>query len=430
MKAQAIGFGLVFIVFITLVDLYSYRGLLKLSINLSQTWQVIINILFFSMTLAALFLIIRMMTSAGKFEYERLMTLMKRSMGYLVLIYVPKLFFISFLLLRDLIVLLSTIIGKVGSAPVTKSTDFVISRADFILRLGLVFAVIPFLSILYGIWKGKYNYKLQRVKLAFRNFPTVFNGLKIVQISDLHLGSFEGDPGKISAAVDLINKEKPDYILFTGDLVNNIAAEAKPFVNELGRLNAKEGKFSILGNHDYGTYYQWNSKDELKANMEELFAYHKAAGFTLLKNESRYMEREGRKISIMGVENWGEPPFPQYGDLEKTLSQAKDSEFKILMSHDPSHWDAKVRPDSDVDLTLSGHTHGMQFAISIPGWRWSPVKFKYPRWAGLYKEGNQVLYVNIGLGFIAFPGRVGTPPEITVIELFNENQDGNSPQNI
>ncbi len=423
MKAQFIGMGIVFLVFISLVDLYSYRGVSRLSGSLSSNWETGIRILFFALSLAAVLLILKLMFFSAKVDYERLSTFMKRSMGYLILIYVPKLFFISFLLIRDIFLAGGRVFASFSSS--TDSGESLISRGNFILRLGLILAVIPFLSIVYGIWKGKYNYTVRKIRLNFPNFPEVFNGLKIAQISDLHLGSFENDPSKISEAIQLINKENPDIIVFTGDLVNNLASEAKAFVNELAKLKAKDLKLSILGNHDYGTYYQWESESDLRDNMEELYRYHKESGFSLLRNDAVELEKEGEKISLLGVENWGEPPFPQYGDLKLALEKAGNSKFKILLSHDPSHWDAKVLPESDVDLTLSGHTHGMQFAINIPGWKWSPVKFKYPRWSGLYREAKQYLYVNIGLGFIGFPGRVGTPPEISVFELFNGRHEDN-----
>ena len=267
------------------------------------------------------------------------------------------------------------------------------------------------------MWKGKYNYKIQKVNLGFQNLPKSFHGLKIVQISDLHLGSFAGNPAKLEPAIEMINNLNPDYIFFTGDLVNNIASEAEEFIPLLKKLYAKYGKYSILGNHDYGEYYNWPSKEALNENMEQLFRYHESVGFILLRNESVLLERNGESIALIGVENWGLPPFKKYGNLQKSYLPVKDESFKILLSHDPSHWDAEVRPTTNIDLTLSGHTHGMQFAFRIPGWRWSPVKFKYPRWAGLYREDKHVLYVNIGLGFIGFPGRVGTPPEITLFSL-------------
>jgi predicted MPP superfamily phosphohydrolase len=278
-------------------------------------------------------------------------------------------------------------------------------------------AAIPFLSILYGIVKGRFNYKVNNIKLFFDNLPESFNGYKILQISDWHIGSFYGYKNKVNVAVDIINQQNADMILFTGDLVNNIADEVHPFIPALSQLSAPDGVYSILGNHDYGEYVNWENQNKHEKNMLDLFNYQAQAGFKLLKNESVAIERNGHKIGLAGVENWGLPPFSQYGDIEKAIKNIKDLPFKILMSHDPSHWDAEIRLKSDVDLTLSGHTHGMQFGIDIPGIKWSPVKWKYPRWSGLYKEDKQYLYVNVGIGYIGFPGRVGIYPEITVFEL-------------
>jgi hypothetical protein len=292
-----------------------------------------------------------------------------------------------------------------------------ISRSEFLLQAGLIIAAIPFISIIRGMWKGKYNFKISKFALEFSNLPQAFHGTKILQISDFHIGSFAGNPEMVEKAIDLINRQNADYILFTGDLVNNIAAEVDEFIPVLQKLNARYGMFSILGNHDYGEYFQWTSKEQLKKNMEDLYSHHKSIGFRLLRNEAVKLQKDGQEIALIGVENWGLPPFPQYGDLDGSMQQLADSDFKVLLSHDPSHWDAEVLNKTNIDLTLSGHTHGMQFAIRIPGWRWSPVKMKYPRWGGLYTEGKQHLYVNIGIGYIAFPGRVGTPPEITLIEL-------------
>ncbi len=223
--------------------------------------------------------------------------------------------------------------------------------------------------------------------------------------------------------MDLINAQKADIILFTGDMVNNVAEELEEFIPQLQQLRAKFGVYSILGNHDYGEYVHWDSEETHQDNMERLFQFQQKAGFKLLRNDSFTIEKEGERIGIAGVENWGLPPFPQYGDLQKSRREIADASFKILMSHDPSHWDAEVHGKSDFDLTLSGHTHGMQFGINIPGIKWSPVKWKYPRWSGLYQEGDQYLYVNVGIGYIAFPGRVGFYPEISVFELSNAHEN-------
>ena len=214
-----------------------------------------------------------------------------------------------------------------------------------------------------------------------------------------------------------MNQQEADIIVFTGDIVNSKANELNDWLEILSELNAKHGKFSILGNHDYGEYFQWNTPEEKIANLEQLKTYHKEMGFRLMLNENQIFEREGEKIALLGVENWGKKPFPQYGKLNLAMENTQDIPFKVLLSHDPSHWDEEVLDKTDIDLTLSGHTHGMQLAINVGGYSWSPVSMRYPRWKGLYTEKNQHLYVNIGLGYIAFPGRVGTDPEITVIEL-------------
>ncbi len=417
MKNQFVVVGLIFLVFIVLVDSYTYRGIFKLTEGLGKTNSLIIQGVFMLVSLILVAFIIYLMMKNVKLGYEGIMQYTKFLMGYFVLFYVPKLFFVVFLLVRDLFFLGNRIVTSFSSGADSSPSELFISRADFLLQIGIIIAAIPFISIVFGIWKGRYNYKVERINLSFKNLPSAFNGLKIIQISDLHLGSFGKDSSKLKNAIDIINSLEADYVLFTGDIVNNIASEMEVFIPELSRIRAKKEKYSILGNHDYGTYYQWPSEDALKQNMEELYRFHEEAGFHLLRNNSVVLERGEEKIALIGVENWGLPPFPQYGKLKVAMEYVKDVNFKILMSHDPSHWDAVVLPESDIDLTLSGHTHGMQFAIKIPGWRWSPVKFKYPRWAGIYEQDNRYLYVNIGLGYIAFPGRVGTPPEITLFTL-------------
>ncbi len=417
MRNQFVVVGFIFLVFIVLVDSYTFRGISRLTEGLSKTNNLIIQGVFMLVSLILIAFIIYLMIKNVKLGYGAVMEYTKFLMAYFVLFYVPKLFFVVFLLVRDLILLGNRIISAFSSGADSSPSELFISRADFLLQMGIVVAAIPFISIIFGIWKGRYNYKVERISLSFKNLPSAFNGLKIIQISDLHLGSFGKDSSKLRNAIDIINSLEADYVLFTGDIVNNIASEMEVFIPELSRIKAKKGKYSILGNHDYGTYYQWPTEDALKQNMEDLYRFHEEAGFHLLRNNSVVLERGEEKIALIGVENWGLPPFPQYGNLKVAMEDVEDVNFKILMSHDPSHWDAVVLPESDIDLTLSGHTHGMQFAIKIPGWRWSPVKFKYPRWAGIYEEDNRFLYVNIGLGYIAFPGRVGTPPEITLFTL-------------
>lgn len=418
MRAQIWMFFIIFSIFMILIDLYLYRGISQLTRSMPERSSFIIKSVHVGIGIFSVLFIFWIIVNREKYSYEAFFQLLMAFFGFFILVYVPKLSFILFQLIRDLVDLGIRIADKLRpeDLPVQENVER-ISRADFILRAGLIVSAIPFIGILHGIIRGRYNYKVSKVSLGFPNLPQAFDGIKIVQISDLHLGSFGDNVGPLERATEIINGIEADYILFTGDMVNNRAVEVKPFLPLLKSLQAGRGKFSILGNHDYGTHFEWDNEESLKVNMNELFKFHEEAGFHLLKNDSVYLEKDGEKILLAGVENWGEPPFPQYGDLDEAISGKEDAVFKILMSHDPSHWDAKVLGQKDIDLTLSGHTHGMQFAINIPGWKWSPVKLKYPRWSGLYSEGNQYLYVNIGLGFIAFPGRVGTPPEITEFTL-------------
>ncbi|PYE83599.1 hypothetical protein DFQ11_1011037 [Winogradskyella epiphytica] len=292
------------------------------------------------------------------------------------------------------------------------------SRRKFVSQVALGLAAIPFSSLLYGMYQGKYNFRVLRYVLHFEDLPEAFDGYKITQISDVHSGSFD-DKEKIEYAINLINEQKSDVLMFTGDMVNNKASEMRPWKETFGRLKAKDGKFSVLGNHDYGDYVDWESAEAKQKNLEELIGIQKEIGFDLLLNESRYLEKEGQRLALVGVENWGKGGFKKAGDLEKATSQIQPDDFKILLTHDPSHWEAEVLKDpKHFHLTLSGHTHGMQFGIEIPGWvKWSPAKWRYKHWAGIYKEMGQYINVNRGFGYLGYPGRVGIWPEITVIEL-------------
>jgi predicted MPP superfamily phosphohydrolase len=338
--------------------------------------------------------------------------------GTFILFYVPKLVFILFNLVDDLIQLGKKFYRKIrkASRPDVKEGE-PISRKQFLTRTGIVIAGLPFISIAYGIKWGKFDYTTRYFSLSFSNLPSSFDGLRIVQISDFHIGSFLNSIDEVEVAVELINDQNADLLLFTGDFVNNLSSELDPFIPILNKLKAREGKFSILGNHDYGDYVPWNSIKEKRNNFERLVSLQEDLGFKLLLNESQKIALKGEEIELVGVENWGLPPFPQYGDLRKALSNTAENSFKILMSHDPTHWDEEVLEKTSIDLTLSGHTHGAQFGIEIPGLRWSPVNMRYKRWGGLYTEGRQRIYVNTGIGFIGFPGRVGMPPEISIIEL-------------
>lgn len=317
------------------------------------------------------------------------------------------------------------------------------SRRKFVSQVALGIAAIPFTGFIYGVFKGRYNFRVIKQQITFTDLPEAFDGYTITQISDIHSGSLE-DKNKIAYAVNLINEQKSDAIVFTGDLVNAIADEMVPWIEIFKKLHAKDGKFSILGNHDYGYYAYGDDADKIKKNHKKLEQIHKKIGFDLLQNENRIIKRNGESIHIVGVENWGASRhFPKFGSLEKATQNIPQNAFSVLLSHDPSHFDYQEREVNPTDynnpkvvinetnivdfrknmqLTLSGHTHGMQFGIEIPflNIKWSPVKYRYPKWAGLYQEAGKYLYVNRGFGVLAFPGRVGIWPEITVIELKRE----------
>ncbi len=303
---------------------------------------------------------------------------------------------------------------EVGAA-----ADNAIPRSIFIQRMALILGGTLLGGFMYGV-TNRYNYQVRRIKLSFKNLPAAFKGLKIVQVSDIHSGSFDRHIA-VERGAKLVMDEKPDIIFFTGDLVNNKAEEIVPYMDIFSKLQAPLGIYSTLGNHDYGDYVQWPSKEAKVQNLDTLKAHHGAMGWRLLLNEHIVLERGEDRIAILGIENWGaKAGFPKYGKMAAAYNglPEKNIPFKILLSHDPSHWDAQVRPEyPDIDLTLSGHTHGMQLGVEIPGFKWSPVKYIYKEWAGLYQEANQYLYVNRGFGFLGYPGRLGILPEITVIEL-------------
>jgi predicted MPP superfamily phosphohydrolase len=280
-------------------------------------------------------------------------------------------------------------------------------------QIGWILSGLLFLGILVGIFYGRWNWKTHRIQLAFPHFPDELKSLKIVQISDIHVGSFFNNHAKVQKAIDQINALDADYVFFTGDLVNNTASEMDGWEPVFSQIQAKRGKYSILGNHDYGDYVRWEAEDHKTQNLQRLIAKHSEIGFTPLLNESIELEKD---IWLLGVENWGKAPFRQSGKLEHTLNGVPENALKILLSHDPSHFDLQVL-DTNIDLTLSGHTHGMQFGIERFGIKWSPVSLRYKKWAGLYQEGNQYLYVNRGFGYLGFPGRVGIYPEITEITI-------------
>jgi predicted MPP superfamily phosphohydrolase len=300
----------------------------------------------------------------------------------------------------------------------SQMSDEGISRSAFLTWLGLAAGGTLFGTFIYG-YSNKYNYQVKKVKIPFDNLPTSFKRMKILHFSDVHSGSFMNKKAVIRG-VEKIMEQNADLIIFSGDLVNDRATEMQDWMEVFNKLKAPMGVYSTFGNHDYGDYVSWPQNGVSKEqNLINLAKVHKELGWNLMMNEHVVFERNGEQIALLGVENWSNKArFPKHGDLKKAHAGAEKYPFKILISHDPSHWDAQVRPDySDIDLTLSGHTHGMQFGVSIPGFQWSPVQYMYKEWDGLYEEGKQKLYVNPGFGFIGYPGRVGILPEITVIEL-------------
>ncbi len=343
-----------------------------------------------------------------------------QAMGALFLLIVPQIILIAFMLSEDISRLLIAGFKLVKNQFVEgdSSLGYFPDRRAFISKLALGVAAIPLAGMIHGILKGKYNFRVLKHTLYFDDLPESFDGFTLTQISDIHSGSFDKTE-KIAYAVDLINAQKSDLLVFTGDLVNNKATEMIPWISTFKKLKTpKYGKHSILGNHDYGDYIDWDSPEDKDKNLADVKEMHATIDFNLLCNEQVELDNGTDKISLVGVENWGHR-FKKMGDLKKATGNLDADAFKILLSHDPSHWEHEVKQhDTKYQLTLSGHTHGSQFGIEIPGFiKWSPVQYIYKYWGGLYQEFGKYLYVNRGFGFHAFPGRVGMWPEITVLEL-------------
>jgi predicted MPP superfamily phosphohydrolase len=397
----------IFLAVLILIDLYAFQAV-KTALRQAPTARWIywgFSVLVYS-SLAYLFVIFDRDKGPQNIQFQYIMALT-------ILSLVPKIIVLLGMAGEDVFRLGEGTIRKLAGS----EKEFMPDRRRFVSQTALVLAAIPFAGIIHGVLKGRYNYQVIRKTLIYEDLPSEFDGLQITQISDIHSGSFDNRE-KVRYGIDLINEQRSDLILFTGDLVNNKAEEMEAWISEFSRLEAPLGKYSILGNHDYGDYMNWPSGKAKQENMMKLYRTHEEIGFRLLRNENVQIERNGSSIDLIGVENWGHG-FVQHGDLDKASAGLANNSFKILMSHDPSHFDKVVKSFSKfIHLTLSGHTHGMQFGIEIPGLiKWSPVKFRYPKWAGLYEEFGRKLYVNRGFGFLAFPGRVGIWPEVTVLTL-------------
>jgi predicted MPP superfamily phosphohydrolase len=329
---------------------------------------------------------------------------------------VTKLFFVVVLFLWDSGRFFYAIVRRLVGPRDKRQEKFLPARRQFMVDSALLVAAVPFGAFLYGMLKGKYDFRVHRETLHFDDLPAAFDGFTITQISDIHSGSFDNHAA-VRRGIQLAQAQNSDLFVFTGDLVNNVAWEIEPYLDDFSRLRAPYGQFSILGNHDYGDYIKWDSVGEQEANLEKLKGHHRTLGYRLLMNEHVELEKGGQKITLLGVQNWGRG-FIQLGDIDKALDGVDPESFKVLLSHDPTHWEEKIRyHPTTIHLTLAGHTHGAQFGVESDSLRWSPVQYRYLDWAGLAKEKNRYLYVNRGFGFLAFSGRLGIWPEITVITL-------------
>lgn len=402
---------IILFILIAIVEIYAFQAIKTLT---KSRW---ILIAYGVISVAAILFIAYELFKFDKTVGQTKMTLV--TLGLLLLVLLPKLVLTFVMLMEDVLRLM---MGTVTHFMGHNTDSFLPNRRKFVSQVALALAAVPFLSLIYGMTVGKYNFKVIRQTLFFPDLPDAFEGFKVTQISDIHSGSFD-DEEKIRYAIDLINEQDSDILLFTGDIVNAKADEMHPWIDIFNGLKKFEyGKYSVLGNHDYGAYLDWKSEQAKADNFEAIKDLHRQIDFKLLQNENIKIKRGNDEIVIIGVENWGRH-FGSNGDIKKATEDLAPEDFKILMSHDPSHWEYIVKKYSkNIQLTLSGHTHGMQFGIEIPGFfKWSLAQYMYKQWAGLYEEFGRYVYVNRGFGFHAYPGRVGIMPEITVFELKKGN---------
>ncbi|CAM3645792.1 metallophosphoesterase [Mucilaginibacter galii] len=396
-----------------LLDLYVHQGLRSLMPRLAKNTRRIVLASYWIISIGVTLLLMLSLKSSSK--PPGMTTYHQWLLSIFITLLITKVFFVLVLFAGDIYRLVAGLINAGRKTPVN-GKRYVPARRRFVSETAVLVAAIPFTSFLYAMFKGKYDYKVHRHTLYFDDLPEAFDGFTITQISDVHSGSFDNAEA-VQRGIDLAKAQKSDLFVFTGDLVNNVASEIEPYIGHFSQLKAPYGQFSVLGNHDYGDYVQWRSDADKAANLEKLKAHHKTLGYKLLLDENVRLEKDGQKIVLIGVQNWGRG-FIQIGDLDRAMQGVAPDEFKILLSHDPTHWEEKVRHHpSLVHLTLSGHTHGAQFGVETDKFRWSPVKYRYLDWAGLLVENKRQLYVNRGFGFLAFSGRLGIWPEITVIEL-------------
>jgi len=400
-----------------LIDWYVFQGVKALVQNSSELIQKSVKIAFWSITALSLF--------AFFLYHFSNVDLLGKSVRMFILVgifmnYLAKVFFAVFLLIDDISRGIQYLVQKFSNPTpaIVSDKESHIPRSQFILKTAVVVGAAPLVAMSWGILSGAHDYRVRRIKLPLPNLPKAFEGLKIVQVSDIHAGSFWNKTA-VQGGIEMLLNEKPDVVFFTGDLVNNQAVEMKEWISTFSKVKAPLGVFSVLGNHDYGDYVNWGSAQEKRQNLIDLVNIQKAMGWNLLVNQNHILEVDGEQIAIVGVENWGaKARFPKYGKLSEAIKGTENVSTKLLLSHDPSHWQAEVLPMyPDIDAMFSGHTHGMQMGVDIPGFKWSPVQYVYDEWAGLYRQDNRYLYVNRGFGYLGYPGRIGMPPEITTIEL-------------
>jgi predicted MPP superfamily phosphohydrolase len=415
MTAQVQLFKTILIIVAVLIDIYTFIGIHNLLKSKFLLVRFTITTIFWSVTLIFLICFVLFFRIDSGQRDPAGLSVIFLFIGLYYLIYMPKITFIGFRFVEDIAWILSWL-GKSIRKKLTGISAHPV-RIVFISKAGLAVSTFFFIAILWGLMFGRFNYQLENVTVQFDNLPAHLNGVRIAQISDIHLGSMYGKRKQVQKAVDMVNSLNPDLVLFTGDLVNSFTEEAHGWEDLFAGISSHYGKYSVLGNHDYGEYWEWNSEDEMHNNMIMLLNVHHDMGFHLLRNEWDTIRINGGLLAIAGVETWGQIPFKQYGDLNKALKNIPEGVFTILLSHDPTHWDAQVAGKTNIPLTLSGHTHGAQFGIKLGKYKWSPAKYIFKEWNGLYRQGEQALYVNRGLGFIGFPGRIGMRPEITLITL-------------
>ncbi len=412
---------LIFIIILVALDFYVFQAFKFAMRNSSEMFQKVTTITFWSMTAFCVVVLL----ASRIYDWDLWPKALKTYSGaFIFVLTFSKIFILLFLLTDDIFRGARWAFEKMFNSPkeagesLSVIPDNAITRSDFLIKTGLVLGSLPFMSLIYGMVRGAYDYQVKNIKLTLPHLPAAFQGYKIVQISDLHVGSFVST-SPLEEAVRIINEQQADIILFTGDLVNNKSEELDVHKPALSKLKARQGIYSTLGNHDYGDYVAWDSDQAKVDNLNTLIKGHKELGWDILMDEHRHIEKDGERITLIGVQNYSmHLRFPKYGSLPLATKDIDYSDFNILLSHDPSHWRGEVLKDfKNIHLMLAGHTHGFQFGVELPFFKWSPVQYVYKEWAGLYTEGHQHLYVNRGLGFLGYPGRVGILPEITVFEL-------------